>query len=211
MPASRLLIAVVNFNCGIDCLLFRTTDAISLYKKEMGIEGYLQSGSLEDNYMKYLSFNNLIKLDKGMRAEKDNKTALSVTYRKKDMIFGLIGGICQNCQTEQFPRNSVCVNPECGAIDSQKPLSFANKPAKILSWSADHLTYTPDPPHHYGMVTFAGGGRFMADFTDCEAGKVSTGMTLKMVFRVKAKDDVRGFTRYFWKAAPGEALNKEAN
>ena len=159
--------------------------------------------------MKFLAFNDLIKLEKGMRAEKDNKTALTVNYRRKDMLSGLVGGICQSCGTEQFPRNRVCVNPECKGVDTQKPLRFADKQAEVLTWSADHLTYTPDPPHHYGMVTFEGGGRFMADFTDCEPGTVGSGMKVAMVFRIKAKDESRGFNRYFWKAAPQQSQPTE--
>lgn len=52
------------------------------------------------------------------------------------------------------------------------------------------------------MVDFEGGGRIMIDFTDIEKGEIDSGMEVKMVFRVKIVDDVRGFTRYFWKAIP---------
>jgi len=71
-----------------------------------------------------------------------------------------------------------------------------------MTWSADHLTYCPDPPLHYGMVEFEGGGRFLANFTDVEEGKVDVGQSMKMMFRIKDYDDLRGFRRYFWKAAP---------
>ncbi len=33
-------------------------------------------------------------------------------------------------------------------------------------------------------------------------GKVAVGMPMRMVFRIKDQDQQRGFTRYFWKAAP---------
>jgi uncharacterized OB-fold protein len=110
-----------------------------------------------------------------MRAEKDNKTALTVTYRKRDMLFGLVGGKCEKCGTAQFPRTRICVNPNCNAVDQQKPFSFAELEGKVLSWSADFLTYSQDPPQHYGMVTFEEGGRFLADFTDVDVGTVDTG------------------------------------
>ena len=95
--------------------------------------------------MKWLAFNGLIEMEKGMRAEKDNKTALTVTYRKRDMLFGLVGGKCEKCGTVQFPRTRICVNPNCRAVDEQKPFSFAELQGKILSWSADYLTYSPRP------------------------------------------------------------------
>ncbi len=74
--------------------------------------------------------------------------------------------------------------------------------ATIQSWTADNLTYAPDPPHHFGMVTFEGGGRMMADFTDVDEGGVAVGDEFRLVFRIKAADERRNFNKYFWKAAP---------
>ena len=59
-----------------------------------------------------------------------------------------------------------------------------------------------DPPQHFGMVVFEEGGRLMADFTDVDPGEVAVGMPMRMMFRVKDRDDRRGFTQYFWKATP---------
>jgi hydroxymethylglutaryl-CoA synthase len=55
------------------------------------------------------------------------------------------------------------------------------------------------------MVQFAEGGRMMVDFTDVDVGGVEVGMPMRMVFRVKEVDPARGFTKYFWKAAPAGA------
>ena len=199
-PGEKIVMAV--FAGGVDVLVFETTEALQSYPARRGIRGSLAERRPENNYMKYLCFNDLVQLEKGMRAEKDNRTPLSVTYRKRDMLFGLVGGRCKICQTPQFPRSRKCVNPECAAVDSQEPMEFADQPARLLSWSADFLTYTPDPPQHYGMVTFDGGGRFMADITDVDQGTVDSGTPVRMVFRIKDFDRRRGFTRYFWKATP---------
>ncbi len=45
----------------------------------------------------------------------------------------------------------------------------------------------------------------MADLTDVDVGHVEVGMAMRMMFRVKEHDDKRGFTKYFWKAAPAGA------
>jgi uncharacterized OB-fold protein len=137
-----------------------------------------------------------------MRAEVDKRTALTVLYRKNDMITGLVGGKCRVCGTGQFPRTRICVNPNCKAVDSQDPYSFADQQGTILSWSADFLTSSMSPPNHYGMITFADGGRFMADITDVDQGQIDSGTKVKMVFRMKDRDEKRGFIRYFWKAVP---------
>ena len=77
--------------------------------------------------------------------------------------------------------------------------------AHVQSWTADNLTYSPDPPHHFGMIVFEDGGRLMMDFTDVEQGSVDVDMPVRMMFRVKDYDERRGFRRYFWKAAPALA------
>ena len=118
------------------------------------------------------------------------------------MILGFVGGKCRICGTVQFPRTKACVSPNCGAFRSQDPHPFADIPAKIQSWTADNLTYSPDPPAHFGMVVFEEGGRLMADLTDVDVGGVEVGMPMRMVFRIKQFDERRGFTKYFWKAAP---------
>ena len=131
-------------------------------------------------------------------AESDRKNL----DRKRDMLTSLIGGKCRVCGTAQFPKSNVCVSPNCGAFRSQDDHPFADIPASIQSWTADTLTYSPDPPHHFGMVVFDEGGRLMVDLTDVDEGAVEVGMPMRMVFRIKEFDDQRGFTKYFWKATP---------
>jgi 3-hydroxy-3-methylglutaryl CoA synthase len=199
-PGDKILVA--QFGQGCDTLLFEVTKEISELPRRNGVTGSLARRKEETNYMKFLGFNGLIELEKGMRAEVDKRTALTVLYRKNDMLMGLIGGKCRVCGTAQFPRSRVCVNPNCKAVDSQDPFGFSEQQGTILSWSADFLTYSMNPPNHYGMITFAEGGRFMADITDVEQGQIDSGTKMRMMFRVKDVDDKRGFKRYFWKAVP---------
>ena len=195
-------IVVVGWGQGCDVLVFRTTDALRSVSPRFGIKGYLVRRKEEASYNRYLAFNNLVTIDRGMRSEVDRQTALSTLYRKKEMILGLIGGKCRVCGTMQFPKTNICVNPNCGAFHSQDNQPFADMPAEVQTWTADNLTYTPDPPQHFGMVVFEEGGRLMSDLTDVDVGGVEVGMKMRMMFRIKEHDDQRGFTRYFWKAAP---------
>lgn len=199
-PGDKILVVV--FAQGCDVLIFEATPALADLSKRNGITGSIARRKEETNYMKFLAFNGLVELEKGMRAEQDKKTALTTQYRRRDMLFGLTGGKCTKCGTAQFPRSRMCVNPNCKAVDTQEPFCFAELPAKILSWSADFLTYSMDPPNHYGMVTFDEGGRFLSDFTDVDRGSFDSGTAVRMVFRIKDFDEKRGFVRYFWKAVP---------
>lgn len=199
-PGDKILVA--QFGQGCDALLFEATPAIAQFAKTHGVKGWLARRKEETNYLKYLAYNGLVKIEKGMRAEVDRKTALSVLYRKNDMLTGLVGGKCRVCGTAQFPQSRICVNPNCNAVDSQDPYSFADAKGRILSWSADFLTYTIAPPNHYGMIAFAEGGRFMADITDVDQVQIDPGTEVRMAFRIKDVDEKRGFRRYFWKAVP---------
>ncbi len=199
-PGDKILVA--QFGQGCDALIFEVTPAIADLPKRNGVKGSLARRKEETNYMKFLGFNGLIELEKGMRAEVDKRTALTVLYRKNAMLLGLVGGKCRVCGTAQYPKSRICVNPNCKAVDSQDDYGFSEQQGTILSWSADFLTYSMDPPNHYGMITFAEGGRLMTDITDVEQGQIDSGTKVRMAFRVKDTDDKRGFVRYFWKAVP---------
>jgi uncharacterized OB-fold protein len=168
----------------------------------MGVSGFLARRIEESNYNKYLAFNDLMILDHGLRAELDKQTALTALYRNKEMLIGMMGGQCRQCGTVQFPKSKVCVNPNCGAFHSQDDHPFADAKAKVQSWTADNLTYAVEPPQHFGMIVFDEGGRLMSDITDVDVGEVEVGTPVRMMFRIKDYDSQRGFTRYFWKAAP---------
>ena len=198
------VIMVIGWGQGCDVLLFRATDALANFDGRRGIKGCLERRREETNYNKYLAFNKLVLQDGGLRSELDKQTALSTLYRNKEMVLGFTGGKCSKCGTVQFPKSRVCVSPNCRAFDTQEDHPLAETPARIQSWTADNLTYAVDPPQHFGMVTFEGGGRLMADFTDVDVGEVQVGDPMRMVFRVKAHDDKRGFSKYFWKAAPAK-------
>jgi NAD(P)-dependent dehydrogenase (short-subunit alcohol dehydrogenase family)/uncharacterized OB-fold protein/putative sterol carrier protein len=130
------------------------------------------------------------------------QTAMSTLWRKRKMLLGLVGGKCTECGTPQFPKMDICVSPDCGAHHSQEDYEFSDRAVTIKSFTGDMLAYSIDPPAIYGMVQFEGGGRMMADFTDCEQDDIRVGMPARMVFRKHASDLQRGFTGYFWKAVP---------
>lgn len=195
-------IMVIGWGQGCDALVFRTTDKLPTMTNRKGIKGHLAHRKEETNYNKFLAFNGLVQQDGGLRSETDKQTALTTLYRNKEMVIGFVGGKCEQCGTVQFPKSRICVNPNCGAINTQEDHRMAETGATIQSWTADNLTYAPDPPHHFGMVNFSEGGRMMADFTDVDEGGVAVGDEFRMVFRIKAADEKRGFNKYFWKAAP---------
>ncbi|MFH1137607.1 MAG: SDR family NAD(P)-dependent oxidoreductase [Pseudomonadota bacterium] len=199
-PGDRIL--VVGFGQGCDAMYFRVTDNIANLPARRGVNGFLANKKASDNYFKFLKFRELIDPEMGIRAEAPTQAAMTVLYRKRDLLTGLVGGVCRECGTKQIPSLRICVNPECGAVDSQDVCEFSETPAMVKTFTGDMLAVSVDPPHIYGMVQFEGGGRYLADFTDCEISDVKVGQPVALSFRRRFKDDGRGFSGYFWKAIP---------
>jgi len=195
-------IVMAGYGQGCNALCFKVTKNILKLAEREGFKGTIENKETTDNYLKFLKFRDLIKTEMGIRAEAPTQTAMTALWRKRKMILGLVGGKCKKCKTPQFPKMDICVNPKCGAIRSQEDYEFADVPAKIRTFTSDLLAVSVDPPHSYGMVQFEGGGRFMADFTDCSQSDLRVGLPVKMAFRLRVKDKERGFVNYFWKATP---------
>ena len=207
-PGQHVLVA--QFGSGAQALVFRVTDAIGEFRPRVGVSGYLARGVPETSYTKFLSFKGQLGLDKGMRGEQDKKTALTTLYRHRKAILGLVAGKDEATGTVHFPPSRLSITGNAPGVqpvgtprqDSQRPHKLAERRAKVLSWSAEYLSYHPSPPNHYGQVDFEGGGRILMEFTDITRGEIDVGTPMEMVFRIKDKDEKRGFTRYFWKATP---------
>ncbi len=199
-PGDRILLC--GFGQGCDALYFEVTENILNLRKRTGITGSLEQKKTIDNYAKFLRFRELLQTEMGIRAEMPTQTAMTVLWRNRKMLLGMVGGKCTNCGTPQFPKMDVCVNPGCGAIHTQEDYEFADVPAHVKSFTGDLLAVSIDPPAIYGMVQFEGGGRYMADFTDCELSDVKVGQAVSLAFRRRYLDQDRGFAGYFWKAVP---------
>ena len=193
-------VMLVGFGQGADAILLRTTPALLTQRAGRGPGPTLAHRRPTENYTYFLSLRGQLAIDFGLRAERDNRTALSAFYRKRRDITSMLGGRCRACGTLQFPRALVCV--KCGATDSQEPESLAGLTGRVKSFTEDWLAYTPSPPYIYGHVEFADGANVMLEFTDFVAGEVKVGDPVRLAFRIKDVDTRRHFRRYFWKPAP---------
>jgi 3-hydroxy-3-methylglutaryl CoA synthase len=196
------LIVLLAFGQGCDVLIFQATDAIANHPHPTGVQGWLARGKPESNYMKHLFFAGLLDLERGMRAELDQKQPLTALYRNRKAVLSLVGGRCRVTGTVQFPKSEISVAAAGAETGTQDDYPLADVPARILTYTADSLTYTPDPPNFYGMVAFEGGGRMLCEFADADANTVEVDVPVRMVLRIKGSDEARNFTKYFWKANP---------
>ena len=197
-PGQRILLA--GFGTGCDALLFEATEAIGGYRSTSPVSVALARGVTDKSYNKLLSFSDELDLDWGMRAETDAKTALTQLYRSRDQVVAFVGGRCAECGTIQFPRMPACVR--CGSTAPMSRSPLADEPAKVATYTADWLMFYPSPPLYVGLVQFDNGARVLMEMVDVDPAKFDVGTPLRMVFRIKEKDSLRHYNRYFWKAAP---------
>ncbi|MEZ5709825.1 MAG: OB-fold domain-containing protein [Blastomonas sp.] len=205
-PGAKILVA--SFAQGTQIMLLETSEAISGWRPHETVRSQLASGSEEENYVRFLSHSDQLTIDWGMRAERDNRTALSAFNRHRKTVTGFIGGKCSACGTKQFPRGPACVNPQCREFSTLEDEPFKDKIGRIKSFTEDWLAISANPPLMYGNVAFDDGGVILMEFTDFAPGELKVGLPVRFVFRIKDKDPKRNFRRYFWKAAPARNAEK---
>ena len=195
------VVVVAGFGQGSDVIVLRATDAVVAARPARSVSDALSAGVTVRSYAQMASFYDEITPDWGMRAERDTKTALTEQYRSSDQINGFVAGKCSSCGQVQFPQLAYCVNCKAPA-SALVPVCLADEAARVLTYTADMLTYHPSPPLYIGFAQFDLGARLLMEFVDVQPETFEVGTRLRMRFRIKERDQTRGFYRYFWKAAP---------
>jgi hydroxymethylglutaryl-CoA synthase len=200
-PADNIVVA--SYGSGSDALLFTATERVADRKEAgRGLAAQLASKGSLASYQKFVTFRDVIPVEKGIRGEMAPWEMKSLLWRNRRGYLALVGSKCRKCGTPQFPAQRVCVNPACKAIDQMEDYRFSDKKAQLFTYTEDRLAFSLNPPAIYAMVDFEGGGRNMFDLTDCESGGLKVGMPMEMSFRRKFADVARSTYNYFWKAAP---------
>lgn len=199
-PGDTILLTA--FGNGCDAILLEVTPEIEKLQARRGVAGSLARGMPNDDYMRFLSFNDEIGIDWGMRAEFGNKYALTTEWRSSRDNLAFLGGRDRQTGVVQFPKTPKAVAPGATGIAEYEDVALADQPAKVISFTADNLTYHPSPPLYFGLVQFDNGARLMMEFVDVAPGALVIGAPLEMVFRIKEIDHGRGYRHYFWKATP---------
>jgi hydroxymethylglutaryl-CoA synthase len=199
-PGDKIL--VIGFGSGCEAIYLEVTENISKFKPAKGISGWLANREELNHYTKYLAWRGMMEGDIGLAGEEDLWTRWSALWRRRKFVLGFWGGKCSECGTEQVPAQQVCVNPDCGAIDTNEPCRFSHKIGHVASFTGDMLAASLSPPTIYGEVMFEGGGKYMMDFTDCDMDDLSPGTPVSVSFRRKYYDAKRDISGYFWKAVP---------
>jgi hydroxymethylglutaryl-CoA synthase len=198
-PGDRLLLA--GYGDGADVFILRVTEAITRLRERPFITGKLAGRAI--SYGQYLTWRGLVPVEASTLPER-SPLSLQARWRERRAIAALYGSKCRKCgapqisQIGQTPR--VCVN--CQAKDEFESYKFSDKKGVLFSYAIDQLQPTLNPPGVNGVIDFEGGGRLIAELTDCEIDKVRVGLPVEMTYRKMFAS--RGINNYFWKARPAE-------
>jgi 3-hydroxy-3-methylglutaryl CoA synthase len=195
------IIVLVGFGQGVDVIVLQKTD--EPYAPRRGVSGALADMQIQEDYLRLAAYDNAIDLEWGMRAEKSIKTALTEQYRSSYQLANFLAGKCPKCGIVQFPQLPYCVTPGCNTPSGQfGEHVLYDEPARVLTYTADWLSYHPSPPLYVGFAQFEQGARLLMEIVDVGKSGLDVGTPLRMVYRIKDVDRARGYPRYFWKATP---------
>lgn len=195
------LVLLLGLGQGVDAILLRAGPGLRAWRTGGGpLAATLARRREEPSYTRFLAHSGVLEVDFGMRAERDNRTAHSVAWRKHEIIDAFRGGRCRDCGTVQFPRSRVCVNPDCRRTDTQDSHRLADSGGTVKTFTEDWQAYSQRPPYVYGNVNFTEGGNLLMEFTDLDPGELAVGDPVRFVLRIKDQDPLRRYRRYFWKA-----------
>ncbi len=197
-PGERILF--VSYGDGADAFILRANEEIKKWQKKPVISHQL-AGKMAINYGQYLTWRGLVPIEASTLPER-SAISLQSRWRERKTILALYGVKCKKCGTPQMNQigQTVRVCVKCQAKDQFEPYKFADKRAKLFTYSVDQLMPTLNPPGVNGVIDFEGGGRLICEFTDCDIDKIQIGMTMEMTFRKMFTS--RGIHNYFWKAKP---------
>lgn len=181
---------------GADAFVFRAGPEVRGANRGRPVREQL-GGRIGLTYERYLRRRRLLDLQ-GARRPEPAPPAAPPMYRSGRWKLGLVANRCGLCGTIWTPPGAVC--PECGATGSGEDYSLRDVPGRVVSFTVDHLSPSPDPPVVLAVVDLEEGGRRSVEITDVPEAGVAVGDRVISTFRRLHSSD--GIHNYFWKARP---------
>jgi 3-hydroxy-3-methylglutaryl CoA synthase len=192
------LIALVVLADGADVLLWRTTPAIERFQPAVSVADQIRSGRDGLDYARFLTWRGMLTREPPRRPDPE-RPAAPPSARNEEWKFAFVASRCTSCGERHLPPQRVCHH--CHAVDEMAPEPLADVGATLVTYSVDHLVYSPSPPMILAVLDFDGGGRLRCELTDADPDTLAVGDRLEMTFR-RLFTAVGGVHNYFWKARP---------
>ena len=199
------VVALVVLADGADVTVWRTTEALSSYRRGATVADQVAAGNDALAYATFLTWRGMLRREPPRRPDPE-RPAAPPARRSEAWKYGFTASRCENCGTRHLPPQRVCVT--CHAVDRMTDERLADVPATIATYTIDRLAYSLSPPVVGAVVDFDGGGRFTCELTDVDPAAVKIGDRVEMTFRRLFTAD--GVHNYFWKARPLRGGDEEA-
>jgi 3-hydroxy-3-methylglutaryl CoA synthase/uncharacterized OB-fold protein len=189
------VLALLSLADGADAFVFRATDALASWSPARSVADQVEAGA-PVGYGTFLSWRGEVAVQPPNRPE-PQRAAAPPSARRTEWKFGFVGS--------RDPSGALSLPPARisyadGTIDEGQAAPMADVPATIVTFTIDHLAYSPSPPIVFAVVDFDGGGRFPVELTDVDPASLAIGDRVEMTFRRLTSAD--GVHNYFWKAKP---------
>lgn len=127
------------------------------------------------------------------------RESIPLTWRRIPERYRLLGTKCVTCNTNYFPKRSVC--PKCRRKGKIEEKQYAGK-GTIYSFteiSAPPEGFEDQVPYVLAIIQLEEGPRLTAQIVDATGKDVKVGDAVAAVFRVIQRDDPEGLIHYGFK------------
>ncbi|MBM3670994.1 MAG: hydroxymethylglutaryl-CoA synthase [Actinobacteria bacterium] len=181
------VIAVLSLADGADCLIFRTTDAITSFTPARTIAAQIASSG-PVTYGKFLAWKKWVEVE-GPRRPEPSRISAAAAGRRTDWKYAFIGSKDAEGHVHAPPNpNDTDVAP------------MADVEGTIATFTIDRIAFSPSPPITYAVVDMDNGSRSALELCDLDASQIKMGDRVEPTFRKLGTGD--GIHNYFWKARP---------
>lgn len=194
-PGDRL--AVLSAADGAEAVAVAVSDGIERARPRRSVGDWIASKQVGLPYQAYLKWREILPFEPPRRPDPPRPAAPPMR-RASRWKHAFVGSRCRDCGEANLPPQRVCVR--CGAVDAGEAEPYADAAARVATYTADHLAYSPQPPVVAAVVDFEKGGRFACELTDVNPDRVAIGQEVEMTFR--RLYTAEGVRNYFWKARP---------
>jgi hydroxymethylglutaryl-CoA synthase len=171
---------------------------VKSYLPKIGIQSLLDLKKVLKDYRKYLRWRNMVEIVSGRRRPPTPTPSASALWRETGQNLRLRGVKCLSCGTIQYPPQLICY--KCHTRENFESYLFSNKKARVVTYTADYMSPSPDSPAVVAVLNFEGGGRMFLTMTDKDVDQVKIGMKVEVSFRKLFFTE--GIHNYFWKCVP---------
>ena len=190
-------ILMVSYGNGSDAMSVKITDRIADKGKNRGIKRHLESKKNIDDYTTYTRWRGILP---SWRPPNTTMGFLSqpALLREVGTNIRFYGAKCNACGTIQHPPQEICT--KCHTRGQFEKIRLSDKKGRVITYTIDHVTWSPETPIIEAVVNFECGGRVQSLMTDAKGEEIRVDMPVEMSFRLS--DFSEGIYQYIWKCVP---------